>query len=306
MPEPSLRLSPKTDIVFKLLFAGSEPILIGLLEAVLRPPTPIRSAEVKNPELPRDFFDEKGSYLDILVQLDDGTLLDVEMQCARHDAFRERALYYWASVYSSQLEAGHDYGALGPVISILFLDYREFASQQFHQVFQLRSEQEVLFSAHAEIHTVELPKVPAPAVTARGPDAALLRWSRFLTSDNPLELAELAAQDPLIAMAEDRLAHVTADPATRELALERQRRLAGYHIEMAGARAAGIAEGRAEGEAAGHIAGQKQLLVELLEARFGVLPSAAANALDLASPEQVIRWASRLLTAESLDELFER
>ena len=75
-------LDPKLDVVFKLLFAAeqSRDILISLLSAVLRPTRPIVEVTVLNPELPVGALDDKNIVLDVLVRLDDGSLVDVEMQ----------------------------------------------------------------------------------------------------------------------------------------------------------------------------------------------------------------------------------
>lgn len=55
------RLDPTLDVVFKLLFSSDEELLIALLTAVLRPEKRIASAQVRNPELPKDFSDDKGA-----------------------------------------------------------------------------------------------------------------------------------------------------------------------------------------------------------------------------------------------------
>jgi predicted transposase/invertase (TIGR01784 family) len=89
-------LDPKLDVVFKLLFAhpNHRDILISLLTAVLQPTVPIADATVLNPEIPKDLPDDKGTVLDIRVQLTDGRQIDVEMQSALHPGLIQRILYY--------------------------------------------------------------------------------------------------------------------------------------------------------------------------------------------------------------------
>jgi hypothetical protein len=55
-------LDPKNDVVFKLLFAAerNRDLLIALLTAVLDPPSPIETAEVLNPDIDREHWDDKG------------------------------------------------------------------------------------------------------------------------------------------------------------------------------------------------------------------------------------------------------
>lgn len=87
-------LDPTLDIIFKILFARDAAQLIALLTAVLRPPEPITKVQVRNPDVAPAQANDKNIVLDILVELKDGTLLDVEMQAQKRAAFRERTLYY--------------------------------------------------------------------------------------------------------------------------------------------------------------------------------------------------------------------
>jgi predicted transposase YdaD len=60
------------------------------------------------------------------------------------------------------------------------------------------------------------------------------------------------------------------------------------------------ASGRAEGE----INGRAQLLLQLLAQRFGKLPSATRARIGAGTLAQLERWASRLLAAATLDDVF--
>jgi len=60
-------------------------------------------------------------------------------------------------------------------------------------------------------------------------------------------------------------------------------------------------EGRVEGRAEG----RAELLMRLLTSRFGEVSPAIAQRLREATPEQVDAWAERILTAQSLEEMFE-
>ena len=59
---------------------------------------------------------------------------------------------------------------------------------------------------------------------------------------------------------------------------------------------------RQEGEARGKAQGRVELLLRLLRAKFGEVPSEAEERLHSASVEQLDTWAERLLTAESVEE----
>ena len=60
-------LDPTLDVVFKIIFADekNKALLISLLTSVMKPALPIREVEILNPEIPKDFSDDKGVILDI-------------------------------------------------------------------------------------------------------------------------------------------------------------------------------------------------------------------------------------------------
>ena len=98
--------------------------------------------------------------LDVLVRLDDGALVDVEMQTESRPGASARALYYWARLAASELHRGEEYAALPRVALVLILGYRAFPDTPFHGVFQVRERQSgTLLSDVLEIHTVELPRL---------------------------------------------------------------------------------------------------------------------------------------------------
>jgi predicted transposase/invertase (TIGR01784 family) len=117
------RLDPKLDLVFKLLFGGpnSQEILISLLTAVIRPPVPIKSVTVLNPEIPGELTTARGIRLDVHVLLQDGRHVDVEMQSKSRGGIRKRALFYWSRLYDTQLRRGVEYKKLQPCICVFLL-----------------------------------------------------------------------------------------------------------------------------------------------------------------------------------------
>jgi predicted transposase/invertase (TIGR01784 family) len=154
-------LDPTLDVVFKMLLTRrpeSPRLLVSLLTAVLRPRSPFAKVVVRNPEIPSTDVLERGVVLDIAAELEDGTLLDIEMQSDKRPAFRERALFYWARLYGAELERGKGYEKLRPVISVLFLDYRELTGKRLHSVFHvLEVHDHERFSDALALHVIELP-----------------------------------------------------------------------------------------------------------------------------------------------------
>ena len=64
-------------------------------------------------------------------------------------------------------------------------------------------------------------------------------------------------------------------------------------------------EGEARGEARGRQEGQRALLARLLRARFGEVPERPLERVNAATDEQLERWAERVLTAGSLEEVLD-
>jgi predicted transposase/invertase (TIGR01784 family) len=280
------RLDPKRDVVFELLIGGSEPLLIGLLTAVLRPPVRIHRAIVRNPGLPRSFPDNKGSVLDVVVTLDDQSTVEIEMQAANSRDFLARALYYWAGLFHGQLSAGQSYDSLRRVVGVLFLNYRQFPFRAFHEVFRLRGDEAgIVFSPLVEFHTIELPKLTQEQAED---DPPLARWCRFLSSEDPREIERLTREDPMIEKAERKLLEMSADPDLRDILAEEERREAGYRITIGAER----------------VAAQSELLEEMLRDAFGPLPDDRLELLRNAGRVHLTRWASRLRTAKTLEDVF--
>ena len=74
------RLPITNDYIFKRVFAykGNESMLKDLLEAILE--INIAKVKIKNPEIIPYTKEEKRGLLDIKVELEDGTNIDIEMQ----------------------------------------------------------------------------------------------------------------------------------------------------------------------------------------------------------------------------------
>mgnify|MGYP001588642898 FL=1 len=101
-------LDPTLDIVFKMLFANekNKPLLISILNTAIQPKQAIIDVDLLNPEIPRDTVGEKGIILDIHAKLQNGILVNIEMQSVNLLNIRQRALYYWAKTYVQQLKRG--------------------------------------------------------------------------------------------------------------------------------------------------------------------------------------------------------
>jgi predicted transposase/invertase (TIGR01784 family) len=252
-------LDPRNDIVFKIYFTtpDNQFLLISFLEAVIRPTIPISKVKIMNPDLPKDILDEKGSVLDILVTLEDGTQIDVEMQMASSIFFKKRVLFYWAKLYSKQLKRGHKYQKLAPTISIAILAENEFKDHPYeaHSIFELRErKRNELYLPDAQLHFLELPKLKAWTENKnfhynRENGEKLANWMHFFDIQNDTEGWSIKMEnDPIMSKALKALKIISENQETRELAEMRERARLNYSSSVAGAYSQGKVEGKAEGE----------------------------------------------------------
>jgi predicted transposase/invertase (TIGR01784 family) len=307
-------LDPKLDFVFSRLFGAEQNrnLLIGLLNAVLRPPRPIVSVEV----LPTQAdtleleVDGKPIALDLCVRLEGGEQIDVEMQTRGHPALRERGLFYWGRLYTGQLQRGTPYPELRRCVVIFITDFVELAGDRFHSVFQARERHGgELLTDHLELHFVELPKLPAPWAAAEGSDEpSLAAWCRFLSAAGDEELELLAEQDPILKQAKHALEKLSADPEARLQAEHRERALQMWEAGVAKVRREGIEEGRVEGRVEGReegrVEGKAELLLRVLALKFGPLSPETMQRVRRAPEASLDSWSERFIAATTLDDVF--
>ena len=125
------RLDLKIDYVFKKIFSKPENNLelIEFLEAILH--IKIVKIEIKNPELPKDYKDQKLGVLDIRAHINDDTIIDIEMQVSNGRTIVNRNLAYSSNIMSGQLQVGEFYKDIKTVISIVILAENVFKRNSY-------------------------------------------------------------------------------------------------------------------------------------------------------------------------------
>lgn len=241
-------LSPQLDVIFKLLFTRNQHLLIAMLEAILN--ERIAGLEVLNPNISGDVSIEKSIALDILVGLEDGRRVDVEMQMRVTKELPPRLVYYGAREYSSQLRRGEPYDALCPTIVVAWLAQPLFDDlHQFHSVFELRErDSHRLFSKDLAIHILQLPRIPSEPPSSEAENERMVRlWARFFSAKSELEFAVLTAQNEEKGAAMEALKKISSDPEAQFLAERREDALKLYDISLRAGRDEARREGRQEG-----------------------------------------------------------
>lgn len=183
-------VNPRVDLVFKKLFGVEEnkDLLISLINAVVSEEDQVKDITLLNPYNPQNFRDDKLSVLDIKAEGETGKKFNIEIQISDEADYDKRALYYWAKLYTEQLQSGDDYSTLTKAIGIHILNFISIPNaKKYHNVFNLREkESDIGFFKDLELHTIELKKfmdeagTQLPDLMKRVKNKVDL-WSAFLT-----------------------------------------------------------------------------------------------------------------------------
>src|SRR5262245_41869169 len=108
------KISPRVDIAFKKIFGVEEnkDLLISLINSIVSEEDQVSEVTLLNPYNPKNFRSDKLSVLDIKAKGKNGKLFNIEIQVSDEGDYDKRALFYWAKLYTEQLQNGQDYSQL--------------------------------------------------------------------------------------------------------------------------------------------------------------------------------------------------
>ena len=241
----------KLDIIFKRVFGNEKntEIIAGFISDMLDiPREKITKVVIKNVELPPEEIDQKFSRLDLNLYVD-GRKINIEMQVNKESAYKERTLFYWAKLYSDDLDSGEDYSALSQTICVNIINFNLFDCENYHSHFMLKEkERDEIMTDKLAIHFFELKKVGKYKRNKRMED-----WLTLINAETEGDLMALQQNTsiPEIQKTIVILREMSADEKIREEARRREKRLHDEATALNHARKEGIAEGIAEGEARG-------------------------------------------------------
>ena len=125
--QPKGNIDLTYDRDFKTYFKGSKKILISLLNQFLplNKGRKIKSVEILDPVLSSE-KKNKNPILDLRVQLDNKTSVNIEMQSVSKKNFKKRILFYLTKLYTWNLQSGEDYKKAPPTYSLVFTNFTVF------------------------------------------------------------------------------------------------------------------------------------------------------------------------------------
>ena len=155
---------PTNDIVFHELFGqrGNEEIVQKFIEKILK--KKIKKIDLDlNPNLERDYYDDKLGILDVRARDAKGTNINIEMQNTTSNMLPQRILSYWSRLYNGDLKQGITYSSLNKTIAILIVNQNMTnlkEMKKYHTKWNIREEEytNVIFTDYFELHVIELQK----------------------------------------------------------------------------------------------------------------------------------------------------
>ncbi len=190
------RISPRVDIAFKKIFGVEEnkDLLISLINSIVSSEDQVSDITLLNPYNAKSFSRDKLSILDIKATNQDGKRFNIEIQISDEADYDKRALYYWAKLYTEQLEVAEDYSTLSKAIGIHILNFTSIPEvDKYHNVFHItEKETGFVYYKDLELHTIELKKFSSNSkedlsdIVAKV-NNALDMWSAFLTRNDLLK-----------------------------------------------------------------------------------------------------------------------
>src|SRR4051794_3779409 len=99
-------ISPRVDIAFKKIFGVEEnkDLLISLINSIVGEEDQVKEVTLLNPYNFKNNKSDKLSILDIKAKGLDNKRFNIEIQISDEGDYDKRALYYWAKLYTEQLQ----------------------------------------------------------------------------------------------------------------------------------------------------------------------------------------------------------
>lgn len=274
-------LSPKVDFVFKKIFGNEQhpEILISFLNAVIQSDDPIKSVEIKNTDIEKEYLNAKFSRLDIRALTNRDEQINIEIQVRDEYNMIKRSLYYWSKMYDSQLEKRGKYESLKRTICINVLDFSFLSDDKFHSVYRLKDikTNEELTDV-MEIHFIELPK----AKNTDTDNNILQAWVNFINNPGQTEIKNQEMQDAM-----NELVRLSSNKDERFLYEKRLESIIELNSSMDSGFKRGIEQGIEQGIKRGKIETSLQIAKNLLKAGTDIETICSATKLTREEIEQL-------------------
>ncbi len=205
------------DFMFRVVLEHNEFVLRGLISSMLHIPLEdIFSIEIKNPIEIGQYTEDKTFVLDLRVELNNKTGIDLEMQVNHQTYWTNRSLYYTCRMFDN-LHKGGSYSNSVPVIHIGFLDFDLFPDElSFYSTYQLMDiKSGKHFNDNFTIKVLSLNQIDL--ATKDDKEWRINEWARFFKAKTWEELKMLAEKNEVFESAANSIYEKNNDSIVREM-----------------------------------------------------------------------------------------
>ena len=233
----------KNDVIFKAFFSrkGNEEFLIDFLESLLK--IKISKIDIKEEvNLEQLSPTEKGGRLDLQATLNDGVIVNIELQMKDRHNMEPRTVTYASKVIARETSKGTRYEDVKNVIMINILGYNMFEFDEYI------SKTVIVLDEHREyevIDTIQWYFIELEKFRNQNPnmDEKINQWLALI-DDEREEWVEMAEEkNKTIEKARGEITYLTGDAAVRRLAELREDWAMDYESGISYAKNEGIKEG---------------------------------------------------------------
>ena len=237
----------KNDIIFTAFFArkGNEEFLIDFLQSILK--IEIKKIKIREEvNLEKLSVGEKGGRLDIQAELNEGTIVNIEMQMKNLHNIENRTTLYGAKVLAREEARGKNYNDIKNVIMINILNYglTEFEEYVSETVVVLDKHREYEIIKGMKWYFIELPKFRKAHPNM---DEKLNQWLAFIDDNDRGKIKMAEKKNKTLEKARKEMTYLTGDEEIRRLAELREKWEMDWNSSMDYSKREGIKEGIREG-----------------------------------------------------------
>jgi len=245
MPGSARQYDPLNNFFFYKIFGekGDEVQLLGFINAVLGKTEDDRFVSVEileNKNFMAEIMRGKSCALDVRAKLQNGDMVNIEVQLRDQHNMDRRSLFYLSKEYVKKLNSGDDYIQLPNVIAINIVNYNFPKTKDFHSCFHLREDNEpdIILTDALEVHFINMVKYRKQGKGKL--ENPLCRWLAWFDKNSPPELLEeVLKMDVAIQNADKTMSFVTMseeemDTYERIMKAERDRRAEIYYAHNKG------------------------------------------------------------------------
>ena len=237
----------KNDIIFTAFFArkGNEEFLIDFLQSILK--IEIKKIKIREEvNLEKLSVGEKGGRLDIQAELNEGTIVNIEMQMKNLHNIENRTTLYGAKVLAREEARGKNYNDIKNVIMINILNYEltEFEEYVSETVVVLDKHREYEIIKGMKWYFIELPKFRKAHPNM---DEKLNQWLAFIDDNDRGKIKMAEKKNKTLEKARKEMTYLTGDEEIRRLAELREKWEMDWNSSMDYSKREGIKEGIKKG-----------------------------------------------------------